>query len=167
MKPIGLVSYGNVKLMKGQETGELLAVTLLCPLGDSGISRNRFFELFVWQREISMCVSHLHDIKFKLTCMAPEQGIEGYTDKVEVYSFEMFLFKVMVGERVFPSTAMLFEICDAVREGPQPPIPDWMAGWVHKLIEACQSTDLDVRPSFEVIMETLGRHISFFMNRMM
>jgi serine/threonine protein kinase len=93
-----------------------------------------------------------------LSYMAPEQRGDGYTNKVDVYSFGLIFYEILTGGKVFPSSLGAFAICEAARSGQRPSMPSWIAKWVCDLIKACWSVDPDVRPSFAEIADELKRH---------
>jgi serine/threonine protein kinase len=87
---------------------------------------------------------------------APEarEGEEA-TTKVDVFSFGLILYELLVGENVFPKSMTLPEIRAFHKAGKRPVIPDSVSKPVAELIEKCWSSEPELRPSFEEIYERL------------
>jgi serine/threonine protein kinase len=91
--------------------------------------------------------------------MAPEMYEEGeYTDKVDVFSFGLILYEVVVGEPVFPPNLVLAKVMAKVLAGKRKPIPDFVLDWVRDIISKCWDMNPDLRPSFLEIECILRGH---------
>jgi hypothetical protein len=81
--------------------------------------------------------------------MAPEMYEEGaYTDKVDVFSFGLILYEIVVGEPAFPPDLRAAQVMTRVLTGERKPIPDFVPDWVHGLILKCWDNNPDLRPPF-------------------
>jgi hypothetical protein len=68
--------------------------------------------------------------------MAPEMCKEGaYTGAVDVYSFTLILYEVLVGERAFPVTMTLPVLLQKVSDSARPELPSWIDSTVRQIIK--------------------------------
>jgi serine/threonine protein kinase len=88
--------------------------------------------------------------------MAPElfEG-EEYNEKVDVYSFALLLYEVVVGHPAFPATLTIMQLCRWILAGRRPDIPPGLRGFVCGLIRRCWSSRSEERPEFTEIYEVL------------
>jgi hypothetical protein len=93
--------------------------------------------------------------------MAPEMLTdEEYSRAVDVYSFSLILYELLVGEAAFPATLGPGVLVEKVRSGARPLLPGDMDNTVRGIISRCWSVDPSKRDSFEVIFGLL-RGIEF------
>jgi serine/threonine protein kinase len=91
---------------------------------------------------------------------APEQYQEEIecTSKVDVFSFGLILYEILVGSPVFPSSMQPFPVMRKLLEGKMPPIPDKCGTVIQNLISRCWSLDPAKRPSFGEIFNAFQSH---------
>ena len=92
--------------------------------------------------------------------MAPEIiRAHKYDEKVDVYSFGIVLFELCSGEvpyqKLYGAEANPVRIVFDVVQGKRPALPDFIAGELGDLIEACWQQDSAARPSFEAVLSRL------------
>jgi serine/threonine protein kinase len=81
---------------------------------------------------------------------------EAYTSKVDVFSFGLILYEILVGTPVFPDSMPPFPIMRQFFEGSMPPIPATCGQFMQQLIPRCWSMNPESRPSFaEILVERL------------
>jgi serine/threonine protein kinase len=113
-----------------------------CRIGDLGSSR--FLEADA-HLSSAMSITPLYQ--------APELWLENkYTNKVDVFSFGLVLYEMLVGE-MGNSTNNPHQIA----EGARAPLPDGMKKEVKELISKCWAQSPDDRPSFAQVLEELER----------
>jgi serine/threonine protein kinase len=84
--------------------------------------------------------------------MAPELYEEGdYDEKIDVYSFALILYEIVVGHPVFPPTLTLMQLCAKILRNERAEIPSNVEGFVAHLIRRGWSSDPAERPSFAEI----------------
>jgi serine/threonine protein kinase len=89
--------------------------------------------------------------------MAPELYEEGgYTEKIDVYSFGLIMYEIVVGSRVYPGSLTKAQLLRRVISGVRADIPVNVKPWVKSLIERCWDGDPEVRPSFSQILQIFG-----------
>jgi serine/threonine protein kinase len=87
---------------------------------------------------------------------APEQLEETFPiTKIDVFSFGLIVYEILVGLKVFPVSEPPFSILKKLRSGYVPMIPDSVFPWIRDLILSCLSSAPDDRPSFDEILVTL------------
>jgi serine/threonine protein kinase len=80
---------------------------------------------------------------------APERFKDGeYTNKVDVFSFGLIAYEILVGSAVFPYSMYPFPIMKQVLSGDMPSIPAQCGSFMQNLIARCWSMDPESRPSF-------------------
>jgi serine/threonine protein kinase len=93
--------------------------------------------------------------------MAPEMFTDDeYSPAVDVYSFSLIVYELLVGEAAFPATLGLGALMEKVGAGARPPLPCDMDETVKGFISWCWSADPSLRDSFELILNLL-RGIDF------
>jgi serine/threonine protein kinase len=93
-----------------------------------------------------------------LAYMAPETfGEDSPTKKVDVFSFGLILYEMLVGNSVFPKNAVLARIYGLHMGGFRPEIPSTVSPAVASVIEKCWSMNPDDRPSFGEILKNLRK----------
>jgi serine/threonine protein kinase len=84
------------------------------------------------------------------------------TRKVDIYSFGLILYEILVGSSVFPEDDALFDIIRKKRIGDLPLIGSRVLPTIADLIQACWQLNSDSRPSFDDILslfEAIGYEI--------
>jgi serine/threonine protein kinase len=76
-------------------------------------------------------------------------------DKVDVFSFGLILYEIVVGSAVFPHDMLSFEIIRQHRRGNRSIIPEFVDPVIKTLIEVCWSRDPSKRPSFNEILDCI------------
>jgi hypothetical protein len=90
--------------------------------------------------------------------MASEMyGDADYTAAVDIYSFALIVYEVLVGKLVFPPTAALPVLFKMVSQGDRPPLPESMNSTVQEIIRQGWSGRTADRGSFEDIFDALRR----------
>jgi serine/threonine protein kinase len=91
--------------------------------------------------------------------MAPElfTQVAHYTPSVDVYSFGLILYEVVVGDSVLSSPESQRSTYLLLGQGLRPEIPSSVSEGVRDLISRCWSRDSESRPSFRDILEDLQR----------
>jgi serine/threonine protein kinase len=85
---------------------------------------------------------------------APELYKEDqWNEKVDIFSFGLIVYELVVGHPVFPKSLTPFEILRQHREYYRPEIPSNVLPVMKGLIERCWSSNADDRPSFNEIFE--------------
>jgi serine/threonine protein kinase len=86
---------------------------------------------------------------------APEQfmgDIEIPTQAIDVFSFGLILYEIIVGRAVFPSTLSPFEVIRMHNDDFRPDIPDHICRPMRDLILRCWSPIPTDRPSFDEVL---------------
>jgi serine/threonine protein kinase len=84
--------------------------------------------------------------------MAPEQYETDYDEKVDVYSFGLILYEIVVGKPVFDPSLSMPQLFRKAISGERAEIPATTLPFVKTLIERCWSVDPVSRPSFYQIL---------------
>jgi serine/threonine protein kinase len=93
-----------------------------------------------------------------LKYMAPELWEDvPYTEKVDIFSFALILYEMVVGRKVFPGSSQA-QVCRMVLAGARAEIPETMDSFTAELVGRCWSQAPTERPSFDDIYEQLRRH---------
>lgn len=88
--------------------------------------------------------------------MAPEMYNEGqYTNAVDVYSFSLILYELLVGRPVFPRNIQPLPLMRRVCEGNRPEIPENIHPVIRDIIQNCWDVEPHRRYSFYDIYEKL------------
>jgi serine/threonine protein kinase len=88
--------------------------------------------------------------------MAPEMYNDyGYTELVDVYSFALILYEILVGRPVFEPALAPGEVFTLARSGERPPLPDALPGFVKGVIMRGWSPAPKERPPFQEIWDIL------------
>jgi serine/threonine protein kinase len=91
--------------------------------------------------------------------MAPEQwGEDNYTGKVDIYSFALILYEIVVGALVFSLTLDIPRLIGQVVLGKRAEIPEFVCPFVQEIIGCCRSGDAkSSRPStsFSLILRPI------------
>jgi serine/threonine protein kinase len=91
--------------------------------------------------------------------MAPELYEEqNYDEKIDVYSFALILYEIVVGHPVFAPTLTFMQLCLKVARGERKEIPSNVEGFIADLIRRGWSSDPTERPSFAEIYNILKRN---------
>jgi serine/threonine protein kinase len=80
---------------------------------------------------------------------------DDWSSKVDVYSFGLILYEVIVGSPVFHANETLDDIVIKKLTGFLPSLPSEVSGFMSRLIRACLAFDPSVRPSFNEILRRL------------
>jgi serine/threonine protein kinase len=80
-----------------------------------------------------------------------------YTEKVDIFSFALILYEMVVGRKVF-SVLSQAQLCRRVLTADRAEIPETMDSFTAELIDRCWSQYPTERPSFDNIYEQLRRH---------
>jgi len=90
--------------------------------------------------------------------MAPEVfRHEDYTELVDVYSFAMIFFYLLVGRPPWPTLPGLTAVKKAAEEGYRPDIPRDMDVRLQTLLKECWDDNANNRPPFSRIIEILSK----------
>jgi serine/threonine protein kinase len=91
---------------------------------------------------------------------APEQYLEDavLTSKIDVFSFGLILYEVLVGCPVFRSSDPPFNVIRRLRAGDLPPVPPRCGSFMQDLIVRCWETNPESRPSFHDILCLIRSH---------
>jgi serine/threonine protein kinase len=89
--------------------------------------------------------------------MAPEVNTGQYDQRVDVYSFVIILYDILVGDGRFSNDDddKKPELCRKMRDGRRPKIPRHVSSLGRELIETCWSMDVSKRPEFRDVLEKL------------
>jgi serine/threonine protein kinase len=80
-----------------------------------------------------------------------------FTGAVDVYSFSLIAYEVLVGKPVFPATTPLPVLIRKVCQGDRPPLPKSMDATIRQIVkQGCSVRPAD-RRSFEAILEAFRR----------
>jgi serine/threonine protein kinase len=91
---------------------------------------------------------------------APEQyKEEPRTNKVDIFSFGLILYEIVVGSAVFPRSMYAIPVMNMILKGEMPIIPARCGKFMQGLIPRCWAMCPDNRPSFEdIFMEFQEAH---------
>jgi serine/threonine protein kinase len=91
--------------------------------------------------------------------MAPEVfRHEDYNETVDIYSYAMILFYLMVGRPPWATLAGMVAVKKAAEEGDRPNIPRDLDVRLQNLMKDCWDDDANLRPSFTKILEILSQY---------
>jgi WNK lysine deficient protein kinase len=90
--------------------------------------------------------------------MAPEQYETQYNEKVDIYSFGLILYEIVVGKPVFDPSLSMAQLYRKAVSGERPVIPRTVVSSVKSLIERCWAVRPVSRPSFNDILMELKSH---------
>jgi serine/threonine protein kinase len=91
--------------------------------------------------------------------MAPEVfRHEQYNETVDIYSYAMILFYLLIGRPPWPNLAGVDAVRRASEEGDRPTIPRDLDQRMQNLLKECWDDNPKVRPPFEAILEVLARY---------
>ncbi|OHS92886.1 hypothetical protein TRFO_12271 [Tritrichomonas foetus] len=86
--------------------------------------------------------------------MAPEvMTTNNYDSKIDVYSYGMVLYEMLMGQIPFAELSTAIQIQQAVISGTRPTIPSTMPRPLVELIKSCWSSNPIDRPTFEEILQ--------------
>jgi serine/threonine protein kinase len=90
--------------------------------------------------------------------MAPEMyNINQYTKAVDVFSYGLIIYELLVGHSVFSPDDSPFVLMRKVTRGVRAKIPETTCEAPRKLIKRCWAADPDNRPSCDEILFTLNK----------
>jgi serine/threonine protein kinase len=89
--------------------------------------------------------------------MAPEVPTCHYTNKVDVYSFGMILYEIVVGDGLFSNPGDKMQLFFNLQRQWRPRIPEGVEPTSRELIEKCWSVDPSNRPSFDEIWKAMEK----------
>jgi serine/threonine-protein kinase len=99
------------------------------------------------------------DVSGTVQYAAPEQLMEvSPTTKLDVFSFGLILYELVVGSRVFPASETPFSIIRKLRSHYIPTLPEFVFPWVRELIICCLSNEPGVRPGCDDLLTTMKKH---------
>jgi serine/threonine protein kinase len=91
--------------------------------------------------------------------MAPEVfRHEDYTETVDIYSYAMIFFYLMVGRPPWPSLSGVVAVKKASEEGDRPNIPRDLDVRLQNLMKDCWDDNAGLRPSFEKILDICAKY---------
>jgi hypothetical protein len=91
--------------------------------------------------------------------MAPElYDDQDYTEKVDVYSFALLLYEIVVGRLVFARSLSQLQLCRKLAAGERAEIPPIVRTFLKSLIPRAWATDPRERPSFAEIDTELQKN---------
>jgi serine/threonine protein kinase len=100
--------------------------------------------------------------------MAPEMLVKNrnYTEKVDVYSFGIIAWEMVVKEFPYKHIATQFScnIADVVLSGERPITPVTCPEWFSELMKKCWSKNPEERPSFTEIVLLLEQQVQYFIH---
>jgi hypothetical protein len=114
-----------------------------------GFGRSKFDDADLQMKQTSSLSTSLYQ--------APEMWEYEYTNSVDVYSFAMILYRMMMNHSPFPELRRRPPVARMrhVQSGKRPPIDDGVVPFMRALIGGCWSEESTARPSFPKIMEIL------------
>nr|GMD78840.1 serine/threonine-protein kinase STE20-like isoform X2 [Ipomoea batatas] len=117
----------------------------VCKIGDLGLSK-------VKRRTL---VSG--GVRGTIPWMAPEllNGESMVSEKVDVYSFGIVMWELLIGEEPYSNMRAEEIICGIIKGSLRPEIPNWCNPAWRSLMERCWSSDLKARPAFSDIAKEL------------
>jgi serine/threonine protein kinase len=90
--------------------------------------------------------------------MAPEMGGRNYDFKVDVYSFGIIVYEIVVGDGLFSGVeSNKLELLAMMQNGKRPKIPSSVCRFARDLISKCWSHKAGDRPSFSDILAFLEK----------
>jgi serine/threonine protein kinase len=89
--------------------------------------------------------------------MAPEVRTQHYDDKVDVYSFGLILYEIVVGDGLFSGPGNKMDLFVNLQTGWRPIIPKGVESVSKELIERCWSQNPEERPSFGEIWSSMEK----------
>jgi serine/threonine protein kinase len=85
---------------------------------------------------------------------------EDYNETVDIYSYAMILFYLLVGRPPWPTLPGLEAVRKASTEGDRPNIPRDMDIRMQNLLKECWDDNASLRPSFDKILTVLNFYSS-------
>jgi len=83
---------------------------------------------------------------------------EDYNECVDIYSYAMILFYLVVGRPPWPNLAGLDAVRKASEEGDRPTIPRDLDQRLQNLIKECWDENPRARPPFSAILDVLAKY---------
>jgi sterile alpha motif and leucine zipper-containing kinase AZK len=90
---------------------------------------------------------------------APEiSGNEDYTNKVDVYSFALVMYEVILGRPMFPPDLGPMELAQRIMNADMTEIPVWVSEFAQNVMKKGWSPQAAERPSFREIFKDMRTH---------
>jgi serine/threonine protein kinase len=91
--------------------------------------------------------------------MAPEVFLHlQYNETVDVYSYAMILFYLLVGRPPWPHLPGLDAVRHAAEEGDRPNIPRDLDQRLQNLLKECWDDNASLRPAFQTVIDQLAEY---------
>jgi serine/threonine protein kinase len=92
---------------------------------------------------------------YRMSCDSEGGFSPDPTEKMDVFSFGLILYEIIVGQKVFPDNLDLANVMYRVLNEKRAEIPGWIPAFVFQLISKCWDDDPENRPTFKEIFEVL------------